>query len=889
MSIRQKIVSLAQKISGTETAFTENDPEYYALECLVTDDMADLVMHMDLRVPISAKKLSQKSGESLEKTNRMLGEMAKRGVLEATLANGELEFILPIYIPGILEYAVTNVKQAEQYPQLGRAFEQLSLKLLGQDPAMIPVGGAGKAMRVIPVEAAIPAETKTASYEQLSYWLKKYDFFAVGSCSCRVSRRLMGEGCGHLEKDMCIAVGEPAQFAVMGGVMRQITYEECLEVLRKAEDNGLVHQVTNVDGEDKIFGICNCCRCSCFGLRSSQYYNTPNMSRSNFVAKIDEEKCVACGQCVEYCPANAVKLGQKIASKTPIIQQASILPDDHEWGPDKWNPNFRDSKVNVVPTGTAPCKVNCPAHIAVQGYIKLAALGRYQEALELIRKENPFPAVCGRICNRRCEFECTRGDIDQPIAIDEIKKFIADLELDTATRFIPRKINDYGKKIAIVGSGPAGLSCAYYLAVDGYDVTVFEKENRLGGMLTLGIPSFRLEKNVIEAEIDILKELGVKFKTGIEVGRNVTIPELRTEGFEAFYIAIGAQGGRKLYLEGEDAQGVVSGVDFLRKINLGEPADISGNVVVIGGGNVAVDVARSAVRTDAATVAMYCLESEREMPASADEIEEAREEGITIQCGWGPKRIIVEGGKVKGVEFMKCTAVFDVNGRFAPQYDVNETMVTQADRVLVSIGQSIIWGNLLIGLSVDVEQAGTAKADELTYQTREADVFVGGDVCTGPKFAIDAIAAGKQAAISIHRKVWPGQSLTIGRDRRVYKMLEKNDVIVDDYDRTPRQKPNRTPGDIKANFHDQRLTFTEEQLKKETERCLGCGVSILDQNVCLGCGVCTTKCKFDAITLDKKFDAGMIPFEESAEVIKAYEAERQQRIQARKEREQVKN
>ena len=233
-----------------------------------------------------------------------------------------------------------------------------------------------------------------------------------------------------------------------------------------------------------------------------------------------------------------------------MYSRKPILPDDHEWSEKMWNPNYRDSKVNVVPTGTAPCKVNCPAHIAVQGYIKLAALGKYKEALELIRKENPLPAVCGRICNRRCEFECTRGDIDQPIAIDEIKKFIADQELNPATRFIPDKMHNYGKKIAIIGSGPAGLSCAYYLGIDGYDVTVFEKENKLGGMLTLGIPSFRLEKNVIEAEIDILKQMGVKFKTGVEVGKDVTIPALRTEGFEGFYVAIGAQGGRKLGVEG---------------------------------------------------------------------------------------------------------------------------------------------------------------------------------------------------------------------------------------------------------------------------------------------------------------------------------------------------
>ena len=889
MATRQKIVALAKKIAMSKKEFTEQDPEYYALECVVSDEQTDVALNMKVRIPISPAKLSEKCGKSLEETTRILEELLVIGVVEATRERGELEYVLPIFVPGVMEFMVMNVKQVEKFPQIARAFEQLSLKPMKGVTPMIPVGGGGLGMHVIPVEEAIPADTQTASYEQLSYWLKKYDNFAVGDCSCRVTRRLMGEGCGHLEKDMCIVVGELAEFAVKTERARPITYDECLDILKRAEDNGLVHQVTNVDGSDKIFGICNCCRCSCFGLRTSQFFNTPNMSRSNFVAKIDDEKCVACGQCVEYCPANAVKLGQKIASKTPIIQPETILPDDHEWGKAMWNPNYRDSKVNVVPTGTAPCKVNCPAHIAVQGYIKLAALGKYKEALELIRKENPLPAVCGRICNRRCEFECTRGDIDQPIAIDEIKKFIADQELNPATRFIPEKMHDYGKKIAIIGSGPAGLSCAYYLAIDGYDVTVFEKESRLGGMLTLGIPSFRLEKNVIDAEIDILKEMGVKFKTGVEIGKDVTIPALRTEGFEAFYIAIGAQGGRKLGVEGEDAQGVISGVDFLRKINQGVSADISGKVVVIGGGNVAVDVARAAVRTDAASVAMYCLESGKEMPASTDEIEEANEEGITIHNGWGPKRIIVENGKVRGVEFKKCTAVFDVNGRFAPTYDDNETITVEADYILVSIGQSILWGNLLVGLSVDLNPNGTAKADELTYQTREADVFVGGDACTGPKFAIDAIAAGKQAAISLHRKVWPGQSLTIGRDRRVYTMLDKGSVVVDDYDHTPRQKPARRPGDAKAGFRDQRCSFTEEQLKKETERCLGCGVTIVDQNVCLGCGVCTTKCRFEAITLEKKFDGKMVAIENAVETVMTYAVERQQKIAERLERERAEN
>jgi NADPH-dependent glutamate synthase beta subunit-like oxidoreductase/Pyruvate/2-oxoacid:ferredoxin oxidoreductase delta subunit len=885
MAIRPKIVRLAQIISEMEKDYTEADPEYYGLECAITDEQADVANHMELRKPISPEELAQKCGKSVEETTKILEGLS--GVLLEYQCDTK-KYELPIFVPGVMEMMVTNVQLAEKYPQIARAFDRLAFEMVAPFAHAMPVGAPGKGMHVIPVEAAISAESKAASFEQLSSWLKSAKKLAIADCSCRVTRRLAGEGCGHLEKDMCMAVGDAAINGIKRGIAREVSVEQALEILKRAEENGLVHQVTNIDGTDKIMGICNCCRCSCLGLRTSQYFNTPNMSRSNYVAKIDAEKCVACGQCVEYCPANAVKLGQKIASKNPIVVPESILPDDHEWSSEMWNPNYRESMENVLPTGTAPCKVNCPAHIAVQGYIKLAALGRYQEALELIRKENPLPAVCGRICNRRCEFECTRGDVDAPLAIDEIKRFIAELELNPATRFIPSKRHDYSnKKIAIVGSGPAGLSCAYYLALDGYDITVFEKEKKLGGMLTLGIPSFRLEKNVIDAEIDVLKQMGVKFQTGVEIGKDFTIQQLRDQGFLGFYFAIGAQGGRKLNVQGEDAQGVLSGVDFLRQLNLGSAPTIAGKVVVIGGGNVAIDVARAAVRTPATSVAMYCLESEKEMPASVDEIEEATGEGITVKNGWGPKRIIVENGKVKGVEFKKCTAVFDAEHRFRPQYDENTTIVVEADCVLVSIGQSIVWGNLLLGTKVELNGNGTAVADELTYQTGETDVFVGGDVYTGPKFAIDAIAAGKEAAISLHRKVWPGQSLTIGRNRRVFTPLNKSDVIIDDYDHTPRQKPNRVPGDALATFRDTRCTFTEEQLKKETLRCLGCGVSVVNQDFCLGCGQCTTKCKFEAITLEKKFDATMVPYEKTFDYVLPYITERENKIEARKKRDEA--
>ena len=865
MAIRPKIVKLAQHIDAENIEFTEQDAEYYGIECVVSDEQADILLNMKLRTPYTAEALARKCGLSGNYVREQLDDLAWKGMLEYRQDRGCKEYILPIFVPGSMECMVMNRPLVEKYPQIARAFEVLSRRKLGPKTPMVPVGGAGIGMHVIPVEKAIQNEPKAASIEQLSHWLKKYDYYAVGDCSCRVTRRIMGEGCGHLEKDMCIGVGEFAKYGVETGKARRIDYDEVMEILQRAEDNGLVHQVTNIDGSDKIFGICNCCRCSCFGLRTSQMFGTPNLSRSNYVAEVDPEKCVACGSCVETCPANAVKLGQRIESRTPVEPPKARTADDHAWSEKDWNLNYRDSKVNVLPTGTSPCKANCPAHIAVQGYLKLAALGRYQDALELIRKENPFPAICGRVCNRKCEFACTRGDLDEPLAIDEVKKFIAEQDLKSEHRFVPKMVNQTGEpfpeKIAIIGSGPAGLSCAYYLACRGYSPTVFEREAQPGGMMMLGIPSFRLEKDVVRAEIDILRELGVEFRCGVEVGKDVTLAQLRAEGYRAFYVAVGLQGTRKPGVPGEDAGGVLAGLDFVKRVNAGEEIKLAGKVVVIGGGNIASDIARTAVRCGAESVDLYCLESEAEMPMGPDDRAECEAEGISLHPGWGPKEFTAADGRVTGAVFKKCTAVKDADGRFAPQFDEADTVAADADWVLLCIGQCVVWGELLKDTGCVLGRGGSLAADGLTWQTGEPDIFAGGDAVTGQKFCIDAIAEGKQAAESLHRFVHPGQSLTIGRDRRVFTELNKDEVVVSSYDNTPRQKPAMRAGDARETLRDLRGTFTEEQVKKETERCLKCGRAFVDQDICLGCGVCTTRCKMDAITLTKKFDGKMVPYE----------------------------
>lgn len=858
---RELILKLGQKITDRiGHKVTVDDPEYWGLACVVTDEMAEVALKMKVRKPMTLPELMKVTGRDSVSLEKLLFEMAMVGLLEYNWENPlhEKQYVLPMFVPGSAEFTNMNQQQLEEHPQLAHFFERMSRLPLEKITPMVPPGGAGIGMHVIPVEKAIEMENTSVDVEHISHWLKKYDGkYAASPCSCRLSRRIMDEGCADDPEDWCIGVGDMADYLVETQRGHYVTYDEVLEILKRAEDNGFVHQITNIDGKNKIFGICNCNVNVCYALRTSQLFNTPNMSRSAYVAKVQSEKCVACGRCVEYCPAGAVKLGQKLCTKEgPVTYPKHELPDKVKWGPEKWDEDYRDkNRINCYDTGTAPCKTACPAHIAVQGYLKMAAQGRYQEALALIKKENPFPAVCGHICNRRCEDACTRGTIDEAVAIDEVKKFIAKQDLDAETRYVPPVVQPslrgpFQEKIAIIGGGPAGLSCAFYLAEKGYKPIVFEKNDRPGGMLVYGIPSYKLEKDVVDAEIDVMRQMGVEIRCNVEVGKDVTLDELRSQGYKAFYIAIGCQGGKLAGVPGEDARGVMTAVDFLRRVTEDESYEVKGRVVVIGGGNVAIDVARSSGRCKADSVAMYCLESYDTMPASKEEIAEAQEEGVTVNCGWGPKEILSGNGKVTGIVLKKCVSVYDENGRFAPVYDESCTVTVECEHVFMSVGQSILWGDLLAGSRVELGRGQGAVADPVTYQTAEPDIFVGGDVYTGPKFAIDAIAAGKEGAISIHRFVQPHSSLVIGRNRRQFIELDKENIVVENYDNSSRQIPGMDESiDHKKSFRDAHKTFTEEQVKAETARCLGCGASVVDENKCIGCGLCTTKCEFDAIHL----------------------------------------
>jgi hypothetical protein len=900
---REKILKLGKKITDCLPhklhGLTTDDPEYWGLACVVTDEMADIALKMKVRKHYTFEQLlKMNKGYTSTELQKILDEMSHIGILEYDYGdlydkNGPIEgkrerrYLLPLFVPGSAEFTNMIKEQLDEHPELAMFFERMTFLPLEKVTPMVPPGGAGIGMHVIPVEQAIDAKNTSLNIEHISYWLKKYEgHLSVGICSCRYGRSKLDEGCGDSCEEWCIGVGDMADYCVETNKGRKITYEEAIQILKNAEANGYVHQITNIDGENKIFAICNCNVNICNALRTSQLFNTPNMSRSAYTAHIDIDKCVACGKCVEYCPSGAVKLGQKLNTKNgPIKYPKHELPDHMPWGKDKWDEDYRDkNRINCYQTGTAPCKVACPAHIAVEGYIKMVKEGRFRDALALIKKDNPFPAICGRVCNKRCEAACTRGKIDEAVAIDDIKKFVAELDLQSNTRYIPdivipSNMGRWKEKIAIIGAGPAGLSCAYYLATKGYYPVVFEKNEKPGGMLTYGIPSYKLEKDVIDAEIEILKELGVTIKCGVEVGKDVTIASLREEGFKAFYIAIGCQGGKLPGIPGEDAKGTSVAVKFLHDATLDKSTILNGNVVVVGGGNVAIDCARTAKRFKANKVSVFSLEDRNHMPATNQEILETLDEGIEINNGYGPKEIIKdENGCVKQIVFKKCLSVNDpVTHKFNPVYDENDTVTVDATHVIFAIGQTINWGNLLEETKVTFQHGNYPVADKLTYQTNEPDIFVGGDVYTGPKFAIDAIEAGKCAAESLHRFVQPGTSLTIGRNRRDFIELNKDDLVIDGYDNQGRNETGMDETiDYRNSFKDAHKTFTKEQAMSEANRCLCCGASIVDENKCIGCGVCTTKCEFDAIHLvrDHPEMSTMVKSEEKFKKILPYAIKR---------------
>ena len=537
---------------------------------------------------------------------------------------------------------------------------------------------------------------------------------------------------------------------------------------------------------------------------------------------IDISKCTSCGECANVCPIEVPSEQDfGIATRKAAYKKyAQAIPGAYA----------------ISKRGTAPCKATCPAHVSIQGYIALINQGKYREAVELFRDAHPFPGVCGRVCHHPCEGACTRNDYDEPLAIRELHRFLADWEKQEDEKILPKAAEEKrDEKVAVIGSGPAGLAAASFLARKGYGVTIYEKLPVAGGMMAVGIPEYRLPRDMLQREIDIIRDQGVEIKTGVTFGKDITFDSLKADGYSAVFMAIGLHKGRSLGIENEDAEGVLQGVDFLRETALGNDVPVGKDVLVIGGGNVAIDVALTAKRKGAENVTMVCLEKREEMPAWEHEIEEALESDIKIVNSYGPKSFFINNeNRFSGIEFKTCTNVFDPEGRFNPEFDESACEAFFGDTLILSIGQATDASDLE-GQNVPMNARGL-EGDPVTLQTNMEWVFSGGDAFYGPKSVVDAVACGKEAAESIHRYI-NGQDLHEGREKEW--TYDKPDVINEPHkDRVPVRCLD--PEARECNFLEVSFGYNEQEAQAEADRCLKCGI-------CSECYQCVKACLADAI------------------------------------------
>jgi len=536
---------------------------------------------------------------------------------------------------------------------------------------------------------------------------------------------------------------------------------------------------------------------------------------------VDLSKCTSCGECTKVCPIELDnEYDQGLSRRTAAYKRyAQAIPGAYA----------------ITKRGTAPCKATCPAHVSVQGYIALINQGKYREALELFKESHPFPAICGRICHHPCEGICTRGEVDEPLGIQYLHRFLADKDFSAGEPYLPETGEDRGEKIAVIGSGPAGLAAAYFLRIKGYQATVFEKLPVAGGMMAVGIPAYRLPRDILAAEIKVIEDMGVEIRTGVTFGEDITLESLKGDGFKAVFVATGLHLSRELNVEGEDLSGVLKGVDFLRDAALENEVQVGKEVIVVGGGNVAMDVAMTALRTGAQHVSLVCLEKRDEMPAWDYEIEEAIQEGIDITNSLGPKRFLDKDGQVLGIEFKRCTSVFDEKGAFNPRYDEADLTTMEADTVIVAIGQAADL-SFTDKEGIAKSRKGGLEVDPVTLETPVEGVFAGGDVFYGPKSVVEAVECGKEVAESIDRYL-NGLDLREGREKDwSYETPDTEGETL-----LPRTAMKQlSEEDRRGNFKEIALGFNEEEARKEAERCLKCGI-------CSECYQCVKACLAEAI------------------------------------------
>ena len=630
---------------------------------------------------------------------------------------------------------------------------------------------------------------------------------------------------------------------VVGGGIAGI--QAALEVADSGHQVYLVEKEPSIGGHvaqfDKTFPTLDCAACILTPKMTTagQHPYIQLMSYSevvdvsgyvgNFKVKIqrkaryvDEVKCTGCGDCTKVCPVELESEFEEGLAK----RKAIYIPF----------PQAVPNKAVIDKRGYPPCWAACPAGVNAQGYIALISQGKFREALEVVRRTMPFAGVCGRVCNHPCEIDCERGRLDEPMSIRALKRFIADYELKVGREKATPAERTKEDKVAIIGSGPAGLACAYDLVRKGYPVTVFEALPMAGGLLRYGIPEYRLPKKVLDNEIDYIKELGVEIKTNTPLKN---LEYVFNQGYKAIFIGVGCQASMKLGIPNEDTKGVILALDFLKQVNSGGKVSLGDRVAVIGGGSVAIDAARVSLRLGAKEVHLVCLEtrdltSKDRMLAQDWEIEEAEDEGLIIHPSLGPKEILTKQGKVIGLESIICTSVRDADGRFAPKFAEGPGPTIQADTIIVAIGQR---PGEAVFKEIEKGAIQTMKVDSITLETNIDGVFAGGDVVAGPADVIAVIAAGKEAATSIDRYL-SGVDLKEGRPEQITRVKEvsKEGVVK----KIRATMPMLALGKRDGSFAEVELGFDEKTVIEEAKRCLNCAA-------CSECLECVKACEAQAI------------------------------------------
>jgi len=522
---------------------------------------------------------------------------------------------------------------------------------------------------------------------------------------------------------------------------------------------------------------------------------------------IDRDKCLACGICEEYCVLDNIRV--------------------------------------QIP----PCRAACPMNINPQAYCTLVAMERPDDALAMIYKDVPFPRVLGYVCHAPCEKECSRRLVDESVSIRDLKRFLVD---NATYPTAPVKVGwTTGKRVAIVGAGPAGMMAAVFLRQMGHEVTILDSLPEAGGMTLAGIPKFHLPDTMRKADTLLLDELGIEQKYGTTVGEDIGFDDLIAK-YHAVLLAVGTHVEERLNIEGEGSPSVLDGISFLRAVNLGERPEVGSKVLVIGGGNVAVDSARVVLRLGAQDAQLVCLEQREEMPAFQSEVQGALEEGVTFNCTWGPERILLENGNVRGVELKRCISVWGPEGRFQPTYDPNQRLTLSADTIIVAIGQLPDLAFLAGSHAKDVFKGNTLRVNPATMETRLEGVFAAGDMVTGPSSVVEAMASGRKAAASIDLYL-RGQDLILNRIIKDKKTMT-GDVDLDRARRYPRvPMPRIEVKRRRSTFEVIDIGYDAVTARNEADRCLRCARAIEYYNECWYCLPCEIECPTEALTLEIPF------------------------------------